>query len=242
MDIDKPKIDSFIKLLNQNSGILAFGTAVLGFAVAYAQVIILSHGQTHIANYVITQVGLTQLWMNSLIIIAGAAINSTIFSLVAKHRGDLATPYGWPGSMVILGVSLVIFPLIYIFALIPATLIGYLLVRFTRKSDAKKRLAIKKSLGRSVFLSYITLGIFFYPNLPLHSVELKNESIVKSYVIAEKEDYLVVISNKPKKIQEIQKKDIIQTQLCSEHKPWPFYNLANVIKSDTRLLDECPKD
>jgi len=235
------KVKPYLNIINQHSGLLAIGISTITFLFAFLQAIYFAQGDTRLANLIINELGIVSIWTSGLISLTFALVLTLFSLLVAYTRGDLVKLVGWPIGILIWIFAWGILPIGVFIAIAIGITVGLIAAKIANKRGS--RLRIKRQVFITMGITYAAFYLFTavatFPLLPTSKIVTQNNDSRIVTVIDRNNESLLLVSQKPYKLEKMDSTQIKSETICREKRSWFSKPLSNLIVKDYGILPNC---
>ncbi len=240
------KVKKILKLCNDNAGAVTIGATFLGLSIAIIRAILLSKGNGEIAYYIISRVGVAELWMSSMVVavtyIVGCA--PLIFIMIHGKERLKALPDLWlTAIMVVLAITPILTMMVCILLALIIKTLQWLSTKQKHKETDTTNIDMKQAL-LGTFISFVFSIVSTSALSPLYIIKNHDNTVEVGYVISERGDYLTVLNKSRTKIKEVHNRNIDSKNICIEYfgkSGWLLRSIMDiVVNQDDGMADKCP--
>lgn len=232
----KDLIKKYLKIINDNGTIITIAAGVVPLMVALIMAMYFSRGNMALANYLIQEVGIFQIWSSALVLVAFSLLQVALVLLVfsTERQQQLEKYVGGVGRTLVIALSFVIVPLITFLGPVIGNLFGWMTIKFTPKL-AKKIATNAQANYRKMYIVIATvvlyLGIIAYPLIPPSELTLKDNKKQTVIVLSHKDNGYLVMDTKTRGLSKIQQEDVTNEKICESKSSaiWYLGTLVSVI-------------
>jgi len=225
----KDIVKKYLKIINDNGTIITVAAGVVPLFVSLTMAMYFSHGNMALANYLIQEVGIFQIWSSALVLVAFTVVQVGLIVLVfspARQR-KIEKYVGNVGTILIMALSFVIVPLVTFLGPVIGYLFGWATIKFTPKIASKIKANAKTSFRKMyVILAVVVLyiGIVSYPLIPPSELSLKDNSKQTVIVLSHKNNEYLVMDTTSRGISKIRDDAVKSEKLCQKQTSTSWYS------------------
>jgi len=224
------------------------GVALVPFTVAYVSTILFTAGNVQATNYLVSRVGIINIWLNGLIvglsIIALSGLMIGLFVLLRIRKNKTKVAWLWTGVLAFFAFLIV--PIGGLIAVIAGVSISEVRMWYRRKTGRlQKRTKSEMNdddrfMASGVLIVTVVYALASYPMTLNTILEKSGGSSEHVKILADKEDEVIVISGDSHRIETI-KKSVIEDQTVCHTQEFLSSSIRSVIRdnSESEIVEKC---
>lgn len=210
-------LQSIKKWIERNHQVITLAATFGPFLVAALMVIYYTRGDLYMANTVLQEVGIVQIWSTGILSLVYLILQMVlVFIILNNYRNTQEKSWlkvvltGFLG-----GIALVILPWFVFIAALLGVIVGWAILKFKKPTNTQSH-AASRIIFICIAFTCLYTSLTSYPQVAATKVTLINNKTHVVSVLARKESYFFVENHKTHELQYIDVKDIKSIETCHD--------------------------